>query len=103
MGAIVNGLAVHGGIIKPYSATFLTFSDYMRPTIRLGALMKIPALYVFTHDSIGLGEDGPDASIGRAGHVAAADPPFARLPPGGRQRDGGSVALGGGEPRRPPC
>ncbi len=59
MGAIVNGLARHGGIIKPYSATFLTFSDYMRPTIRLGALMKIPALYVFTHDSIGLGEDGP--------------------------------------------
>jgi transketolase len=59
MGSIVNGLAVHGGIIKPYTATFLTFSDYMRPTIRLGALMKIPTLYVFTHDSIGLGEDGP--------------------------------------------
>jgi transketolase len=59
MGAIINGLAVHGGIIKPYTATFLTFSDYMRPTIRLGALMKAPALYVFTHDSIGLGEDGP--------------------------------------------
>jgi len=59
MGAIVNGLALHGGIIKPYSATFLTFSDYMRPSIRLGALMEIPALYVFTHDSIGLGEDGP--------------------------------------------
>ncbi|MFN8560062.1 MAG: transketolase [Anaerolineae bacterium] len=59
MGAIVNGLALHGGIIKPYSATFLTFSDYMRPTIRLGALMKLPAVYVFTHDSIGLGEDGP--------------------------------------------
>jgi transketolase len=59
MGAIVNGLAVHGGIVKPYTATFLTFSDYMRPTIRLGALMKVPTLYVFTHDSIGLGEDGP--------------------------------------------
>jgi transketolase len=59
MGAIVNGLAVHGGIVKPYSATFFTFSDYMRPTIRLGALMEIPTLYVFTHDSIGLGEDGP--------------------------------------------
>ena len=59
MGAIVNGLALHGGIIKPYSATFLTFSDYMRPTIRLGALMEIPTVYVFTHDSIGLGEDGP--------------------------------------------
>ncbi len=59
MGAIANGLAVHGGIIKPYTATFLTFSDYMRPTIRLGALMKTPTIYVFTHDSIGLGEDGP--------------------------------------------
>jgi transketolase len=59
MGAIVNGLALHGGIIKPYSATFLTFSDYMRGSIRLGSLMNAPAVYVFTHDSIGLGEDGP--------------------------------------------
>ncbi len=59
MGAIVNGLTVHGGIVKPYTATFLTFSDYMRPAIRLGSLMNIPVLYVFTHDSIGLGEDGP--------------------------------------------
>jgi len=59
MGAIVNGLALHGGIIKPYSATFLTFSDYMRGAIRIGSLMDIPAIYVFTHDSIGLGEDGP--------------------------------------------
>jgi transketolase len=59
MGAIVNGLALHGGIIKPFSATFLSFSDYMRPAIRLGALMEIGTLYVFTHDSIGLGEDGP--------------------------------------------
>ncbi len=59
MGAIVNGLALHGGIIRPYSATFLTFSDYMRGAIRLGALMNINVAYVFTHDSIGLGEDGP--------------------------------------------
>jgi transketolase len=59
MGAIINGLALHGGIIKPYSATFLTFSDYMRNAMRMGALMNIPAIYVFTHDSIGLGEDGP--------------------------------------------
>ncbi|MCY4024172.1 MAG: transketolase [Anaerolineaceae bacterium] len=59
MGAIVNGLALHGGITKPYSATFLTFSDYMRAAMRLGALMGVPALYIFTHDSIGLGEDGP--------------------------------------------
>ena len=59
MGAIVNALALHGGIIKPYSATFLPFSDYMRPAIRLGALMAIPTIYVFTHDGIGVGEDGP--------------------------------------------
>ena len=59
MGAIVNGLALHGGIVRPYSATFLTFSDYMRGSIRLGSLMKLQALYIFTHDSIGLGEDGP--------------------------------------------
>ena len=58
MGAIVNGLAVHGGII-PYGATFLVFSDYMRPSIRLSALSNYPSIWVFTHDSIGLGEDGP--------------------------------------------
>ncbi len=59
MGAIVNGLAITRGITRPYSATFLQFSDYMRAAIRLGALMEIPALYIFSHDSIGLGEDGP--------------------------------------------
>jgi transketolase len=58
MGAILNGLALHGGVI-PYGATFLIFSDYMRPAIRLAALSKLPVIYVFTHDSIGLGEDGP--------------------------------------------
>ena len=59
MGSITNGMLAHGGIIKPFTATFLQFSDYMRPTIRLAALMGIPAVFVFTHDSIGLGEDGP--------------------------------------------
>lgn len=59
MGAITNGLVLHGGLIKPYTATFLTFSDYMRPALRLAALMDIPTVHVFTHDSIGLGEDGP--------------------------------------------
>jgi transketolase len=58
MGAIVNGLAVHGGFI-PYGSTFLIFSDYMRPAIRLAALMGVHAIHVFTHDSIALGEDGP--------------------------------------------
>jgi transketolase len=59
MGAIVNGLGLHGGIIKPYSATFLTFSDYMRGAVRLSALSHVPVIHVYTHDSIGLGEDGP--------------------------------------------
>jgi transketolase len=58
MGAVVNGMAVHGGVI-PYGGTFLVFSDYMRPAIRLSALSGYPSIWVFTHDSIGLGEDGP--------------------------------------------
>jgi len=58
MGGILNGMSVHGGII-PHGATFLTFTDYMRPSIRLAALMAIRVLYIMTHDSIGLGEDGP--------------------------------------------
>jgi transketolase len=58
MGGIMNGLALHGGII-PYGGTFLVFSDYMRSAIRMAALMKIQVIYIFTHDSIGLGEDGP--------------------------------------------
>ena len=58
MGAIMNGMALHGGI-QPFGGTFLVFSDYMRPAIRLAALMGLPVIYVFTHDSIGLGEDGP--------------------------------------------
>jgi transketolase len=59
MGAIVNGMALHGGIVKPYGSTFLIFSDYMRPAIRLSALMRLPVVWVFSHDSVGLGEDGP--------------------------------------------
>ncbi|WSG66662.1 transketolase [Nonomuraea glycinis] len=58
MGAILNGIALHGGT-RPYGGTFLVFSDYMRPSVRLAALMKLPVTYVWTHDSIGLGEDGP--------------------------------------------
>jgi transketolase len=58
MGAIVNGLAAHGGVI-PYGSTFLIFSDYMRPSIRLAALMGLHVVHVFTHDSIAVGEDGP--------------------------------------------
>jgi transketolase len=58
MGSIMNGIALHGGT-RPYGGTFLVFSDYMRPAVRLAALMKLPVTYVWTHDSIGLGEDGP--------------------------------------------
>jgi transketolase len=58
MGAIVNGLAAHGGFL-PYGSTFLIFSDYMRPAIRLAALMGLHVIHVFTHDSIAVGEDGP--------------------------------------------
>ncbi len=58
MGAILNGMSLHGGV-RPYGATFLVFSDYMRPAIRLAALMEQPVIYVFTHDSVWVGEDGP--------------------------------------------
>ena len=58
MGAILNGMTLHGGL-RVYGGTFLVFSDYMRPSIRLAALMGLPVVYVFTHDSIALGEDGP--------------------------------------------
>ena len=58
MGAVVNGMAVHGGVI-PFGATFLVFSDYLRGSLRLSALSKIGSIWVFTHDSIGVGEDGP--------------------------------------------
>jgi transketolase len=58
MGAILNGLALHGGVI-PYGATFLVFSDYLRPALRLAALMHLSVTYIFTHDSIAVGEDGP--------------------------------------------
>lgn len=68
MGAAANGMALHGGVI-PYTATFLAFSDYMRPPIRLAALMELPVVFIFTHDSIGLGEDGPTHQP--AEHLAA--------------------------------
>ena len=58
MGAVMNGMALHGGLL-PYGGTFLVFADYMRPPIRLAAMMGLKVIYIFTHDSIGLGEDGP--------------------------------------------
>ena len=62
MAAAMNGLALHGGII-PYGGTFLVFTDYCRPSIRLASLMGLRTIYVMTHDSIGLGEDGPTLSL----------------------------------------
>ena len=59
MGSIVNGISLHGGMLKPYGATFFVFSDYMRPAVRLSALGHYPVIWVWTHDSIGVGEDGP--------------------------------------------
>jgi transketolase len=58
MGAVLSGMALHKGV-RPYGGTFLVFADYMRPSIRLAALMKLPVIYIFTHDSIAVGEDGP--------------------------------------------
>jgi transketolase len=58
MAAFCNGMALHGGI-RPFAGTFLIFSDYMRPSVRLAAIMKLPVIFIFTHDSIGIGEDGP--------------------------------------------
>jgi transketolase len=59
MGSCVNGAALHGGIVRPYGSTFLVFADYMRPALRLSALMELPVIWVFTHDSVAVGEDGP--------------------------------------------
>lgn len=74
MGAALNGMLYHGGV-KGYAATFLVFSDYLRPSIRLAALSKLPAIYVFTHDSIAVGEDGPT-------HEPVEQVPSLRLIPG---------------------
>jgi transketolase len=80
MAAAMNGMALHGGVI-PYSGTFLVFSDYSRPAIRLGALMGARVIHVMTHDSIGLGEDGPTHQPVEHLACAARHPQPARLPP----------------------
>ena len=58
MASVLNGITAHGGL-RPFGSTFLVFSDYMKPAIRLSAIMRLPVIYIGTHDSIGLGEDGP--------------------------------------------
>jgi transketolase len=82
MGAAVNGMAAHGGIVRPYGSTFLQFADYMRGAIRLSALTGLPTAWVYTHDSVGLGEDGPTHQP--VEHVAAlrAIPGLVVLRPG---------------------
>ena len=90
MAAIMNGIALHGGFI-PYGGTFLTFSDYSRNAIRMAALMKQRVIHVFTHDSIGLGEDGPTHQSIEHAAVAAPDPEPRRLAPGRHGRDRGRL------------
>ena len=72
MGAMMNGMVAHKGVV-PYGATFLVFSDYMRHSIRLSAMMSLPVIWVFSHDSIGIGTQRPDAPAGRVPGVAARD------------------------------
>ena len=101
MGAIVNGLGAHGGMVKPYGSTFLVFSDYMRGSVRLSALMELPVMWVWTHDSVGLGEDGPTHQP--VEHYAAlrAIPHLWVMRPCRRRRDGASLAGRPGTRGRP--
>ena len=85
MAAAMNGMALHGGIV-PYGGTFLVFSDYCRPSIRLSALMGIRVIYVMTHDSIGLGEDGPTHQPVEQLAALRAMPNLNVFRPGGRGR-----------------
>ena len=99
MGAAMVGMARHGGVL-PVGGTFFVFLDYMRPPVRLASLSRAKVVFVFSHDSVGVGEDGPDPPTRRAPRHAAGDPAPAGDPPGRRQRDGGRVA-GRRRPRRP--
>ena len=102
MAAAMNGMALHGGII-PYSGTFLVFSDYCRPAIRLAALMGERVIHVMTHDSIGLGEDGPTHQPVEHLAALARDSESPRVPSGRRGRDAGMLgarSAGEGSPER---
>ena len=91
MGSAMNGMAMHGGIL-PVGGTFFVFSDYLRPTLRLASLSKAKDVFVFTHDSVGLGEDGPTHQP--IEHLASirAIPGLQVIRPGRRQRDRAGVA-----------
>ena len=86
MAACLNGIAAHGGL-RPFGSTFLVFSDYMKPAIRLAAIMRLPVIYIGTHDSIGVGRGRPHPPADRAPGHAARDPQPGRPPPGRRHRD----------------
>ena len=100
MCAIMNGIALHGGFI-PYGGTFLVFSDYARNALRMAALMRLRAIYVFTHDSIGLGEDGPTHQPVEHAAAPAPDPEHGRLAPLRHGRVGGGLDRRARAPRRP--
>ena len=89
MGAAVNGMSVSR--LRAFSATFFNFSDYMRPSMRLAALMETPSIFIFTHDSIGLGEDGPTHQPIEQLAVAARDAEHDGAAAGRRQRSRGGV------------
>ena len=91
MAAAMNGIALHGGF-RPAGATFLVFTDYARPAMRIAALAGIPVVYVMTHDSIGLGEDGPTHQPVEHLAALARHAEHARLPPRRRGRDGRVLA-----------
>ena len=91
MGAIVNGLCLHG--LRAFGSTFFIFSDYMKGAIRLAALMQLPSIFVFTHDSIGLGEDGPTHQPIEQLAQLRATPNLYVVRPGRRERDGAGLAL----------
>ena len=102
MGAVMNGMAQHGGVL-PVGGTFFVFSDYMRPAVRLAALTGTHVIYSWTHDSIGLGEDGPTHQpIEHLASLRAMPGPEPGAP-GRRQRDGAGLAAGrrGGRAGRP--
>ena len=91
MGAIVNGLCLHG--LKAFGSTFFNFSDYMKGAMRLASIMHLPAIFVFTHDSIGLGEDGPTHQpVEQLAHLRAT-PNHYVVRPGRCERDRAGLAL----------
>ena len=100
MGAIINGIVLHGPT-RAFGGTFLIFSDYMRPAVRLAALMNIPSIYVWTHDSVALGEDGPTHQPIEQLAALRAIPNFTRRAPRRRRGDRGGLARAAAPPRRP--